>query len=211
MGKISKKISLVAIAIGLVTVTAVAPVSAHVTVKPAEVVTAGYQTFTVNVPNERGVPVTSVKVVMPRGIEGPMPTQQAGWTITLDKEGEKTVTAITWSGNEIPDGMRGEFSFSAKVPDEETAIAWKSYQTYADGMVVSWDRESEGGHGEGDATSGPFSVTKVVSETDADAAVRKAQQEAQSAQASTRMALYSSITAVILGLIAIYLGTRKAK
>lgn len=211
MRKISKKISLVAVAIGLVTVTTFTPASAHVTVKPAEVITAGYQTFTVNVPNERGLPVTAIKVVIPAGIEGAMPTEKAGWTVAIEKEGEKIIKSITWSGSEIPDGMRGEFSFSAKVPDEETAVAWKAYQTYSDGMVVSWDKESEGGHSDGSGTSGPFSVTKVVKETDQDVAIREAKQEAQAAQASTRMALYSSITAVILGLIAIYLGTRKAK
>lgn len=210
MGKISNKVSLVAAAVGLLGLTIAAPASAHVTVKPAEAVTAGYQTFTVNVPNERGLSTTAVKVVIPKDVEGATPTQKAGWTISTEKDG-KRVNSITWAGGEITDGTRDEFTFSAKLPAEETAVQWKAYQTYSDGMIVSWDQESEGGHDDGDATSGPFSVTKVVSETDQDKAIREAQEGAKAAQASTRMALYSSITAVIAALIAVYLGTRKAK
>ncbi len=210
MGKISNRVSLIAIAVAVFSLVAVAPASAHVTVKPAEAVTAGYQTFTVNVPNERGLATTEVKVVIPKNVEGATPTQKAGWIISTEKDG-KRVNSITWAGGEISDGTRDEFTFSAKLPPEETAVQWKAYQTYSDGMIVSWDQESEGGHDDGDATSGPFSVTKVVAETDQNKAIREARQEAQSAQASTRMALYASITAVIVALIALYLGTRKAK
>lgn len=210
MGKIVSNVSLAVAVVGLLVFGIAAPASAHVTVRPAEAVTAGYQTFTVNVPNERELPTTTVRVVIPRNIESATPTQKAGWVIATEKDGDK-VSSITWSGGEIPDGTRDEFTFSAKLPAEETDIQWKAYQTYADGTVVSWDQASEGGHGSGDANKGPFSVTKVVTETEQDKAIREAKQEAQAAQASTRMALYSSITAVIVALIAVYIGTRKAK
>lgn len=217
MGKIVSKLSLIAVSIAVVSAVIAAPASAHVTVKPAEVVTASYQTFTVSVPNERGVATTAVKIIIPDNIEGATPTQKAGWSIEVGKptEGEgkdKKVTSLTWSGGEIADGTRDEFTFSAKTPAEDTAVQWKAYQTYADGMVVSWDKEAEAvAHGAGDGTSGPFSVTVVSAESKQDAAIREAQQAAQAAQGSTRLALYSSIAAVILGLIGIYLGTRKTK
>jgi len=72
-------------------------------------------------------------------------------------------TAITWSGGEIGAGYRDEFTFSAKTPDQPADLQWKAYQTYGDGTTVSWDQQPTSANSEDkdDATTGPFSVTKL--------------------------------------------------
>lgn len=211
MGRITYRLSLIAVSAGLISVAVSIPASAHVTVRPAEAVTAGYQTFTVSVPNEREVSTTGIKVVIPENVLGATPTQKANWSIAIEKQGEgdsSRVSSISWTGGEITEGTRDEFTFSAKVPDTEGDLRWNAYQTYADGVIVSWDQQSEGGHGT-DENKGPFSVTKVVAESSQDAAIKRAEQKAEAAQATTRLAFYAAIAAVGVGLIGVYLGSKK--
>lgn len=227
MQGLKKFMSIMAFA-GVVVLVSGNVASAHVAVKPNEVTTASFQTFTVGVPNERDTPTTKVKLLIPNGLDHVSPTQKTGWSITLDKSGNgetAKVTAITWTaptgivddtlasswGGGIAVGMRDDFTFSAKAPASATELQWKAYQTYADGTVVSWDQaESNDGHG-GDGTSGPFSVTKVVETTAQDEALAKAQQAATDAKTAADWALYSGVAGIILGLAALFFATRKRK
>lgn len=137
---------------------------AHVTVKPATAPAASFETFTVSVPNEKDIPTTEVRLVIPGELNYVTPTQKANWDITTKKNGE-TVTEITWEGS-VGAGFRDELSFSAQVPSKTGTITWKAYQTYADGTVVAWDETKQSdGHG-GDENKGPASITEVT-ETDA--------------------------------------------
>lgn len=157
--------------------------SAHVTVKPGEVKAGAFTTFTVSVPVEKDVPTTTVKLEVPAGLGHVTPTVKSGWVVDVQKEGTgdaATVKAITWSGNQIPAGFRDEFTFSAKTPDQPTELQWKAHQTYADGVVVVWnltetDQPTKADGSPDFSASGPFSVTKVVSETTDDAAVTHVQ------------------------------------
>lgn len=186
---------------------------AHVTVKPSEVVTAGYQTFTVNVPNEKDISTTSVKVVIPESVARVTPTQKAGWQVTTETQGEgetAKTTSVTWAGGAIGKGLRDEFTFSAKVPEKATELQWKAYQTYEDGTVVAWDQEEEkGGHGHGDGNSGPFSVTEVVSETEHEQEVKAAEKAAAEARDLAGLSLMIGIAGLLVGLIAVFFATRK--
>ncbi|MGH7218103.1 MAG: YcnI family protein [Candidatus Microsaccharimonas sp.] len=214
MGKIAEKVSLLGVIIGVAAVALSAPVSAHVTVKPAEVLTAAYQTFTVSVPNERNVSTVGVKILVPENVQSITPTQKSGWSIAIEKDGEgdaAKTTSITWSGGEINDGTRDDFTFSAKTPDAEAELQWKAYQTYADGVVVSWDQKADAGHGSAAGNKGPFSITNVVTMTAQDVAVADAERAGANAQATVRLAFYSAIAAVALGVIALYFATRKEK
>lgn len=186
---------------------------AHVTVKPGEVSTATYQTFTVNVPNEKEIPTVSVKVLIPKGVSSVTPTKKVGWNVSAEKA-DGAVASIAWSGGEIGDGLRDEFSFSAKTPEKTGELKWKAYQTYADGTVVSWDQEeAENGHHGESQTSGPLSVTNVVAETAANAdstGVKTGSDEAiLNAQTVADRALYVAIAAVVVALIAVFFATRK--
>lgn len=208
----SKKLGVLSAIIGLVTVAMSMPVSAHVVVKPSEVTTADFQTFSVSVPNEKDQPVTALKLVIPGGLKYVTPTQKSGWAIEEQKSGTgetATVTAISWTGGSIGVGLRDDFTFSAKTPDTPTQLQWKAYQTYADGTVVAWDQATQSD--EEGSNTGPFSVTQVVNETADQAAVNKAAQSATDAQKTAQWALYIAVAGVILGLVAIALATRTGK
>jgi uncharacterized protein YcnI len=208
-----QKLSVVSVMVGISSLVITSNAFAHVTVKPAEVVSSGFQTFSVNVPNEKDISTVSVRVLIPEGLAYVQPTQKAGWQISVEKEGsglDASVTSITWSGNEVKADFRDEFTFSGQVPDKTTELQWKAYQTYADGSVVAWDKASNGnGHESEDENSGPFSVTNVVARTSADASIQEATQSVVDAQASANNALYVGGAGVAVGLAGIYLGTRK--
>jgi uncharacterized protein YcnI len=197
--------------------------SAHVTVKPAQVGIGAFQTFTVSVPSEKSIATTSVRLVLPEGLEHVSPTVKPGWNIALvhgeavtestesEHESEPVVKEIVWTGGSIPGEYRDEFSFSAKVPATETSLSWKAYQTYKDGSLVSWDlaageqmKENPDG-----SEFGPASITKVVND------LQPAQQQGQmkntdmGKQRKYDDSLFVSMIAVILSVFAIYLASRK--
>lgn len=182
--------------------------AAHVTVTPKEVPTATFQTFTVNVPTEKDIPTTSVKVAIPTGVEHVTPTQKAGWNVAVEEKNEM-ITAITWSGGTIDKGLRDEFTFSAQTPDTQTDLQWKAYQTYADDTVVSWDKaENNGGHDSNKPNEGPLSITKVTEETETTTTTQENNDIASIKQDVTR-ALSVAIMALALSVVSIILVTRK--
>ena len=138
--------------------------SAHVVVKPNEVGVGAFQTFTTSVPNEKEVPVTALRLVIPAGLKEVSPTVKPGWDVTTKKSGD-AVTEIAWNGGSIPSGMRDDFTFSAQAPAKSTTLQWKAYQTYKDGTVVSWDQTPTSGEDDDDGSDkGPYSTTKVVND-----------------------------------------------
>ena len=159
----------------------VSTVFAHVSVKPAQVGVGAFQTFTVGVPNEKGVAATKVRLVIPEGLEHVSPNVKSGWKVDMVHEesvsmaedaaghDEHVVKEIIWTGN-IPSGFREDFYFSAKVPADTTTVVWKAYQTYADGSVVSWEltpemEQPKDEKGNPDYSKfGPASTTKVVND-----------------------------------------------
>lgn len=180
---------------------------AHVTVKPGEVATATYQVFTVSVPNEKNIPTVAVKVEMPAAIASVTPTSKTGWKVTIERDGNDenaVVTAITWSGGEIAVGLRDEFTFSAKTPNEDTELKWKAYQTYSDGTAVSWDKEDEGDNHGKDSNSGPLSVTNVTKDAEAEDS-----SNSNDAKVAADRAMYVAVAGVVLGLVSVFLATRK--
>lgn len=170
--------------------------SAHVVVKPSEVAPAAFQTFTIGVPNEKDIPTTQVKILIPSGVEHVTPTNKPEWQIDTEKEGE-LVRSITWHGGSIESGLRDDFTFSAKVPAQESSLEWKAYQTYSDGTIIAWDQSGESkGHG---GNSGPFSATRVASPIS----------EQDNSQIIAERAMYVSIASIIVSLGAIFFVTRK--
>jgi uncharacterized protein YcnI len=187
-------------------------VFAHVTVKPAEVASASYRTFTVNVPNEKVIPTTSVKLVIPSGVTNVTPTVKAGWQITTEKDGNgeaAAVRSVTWSGGEISDGLRDEFTFSAKTPDSQESLEWKAYQTYSDGTVVAWDKKESEHTGHDEGSAGPLSVTKVLSEVTTSEGAESA--SARYAKTTADRALLFALCGVVIGLISLFAATRRKK
>lgn len=203
---VMKRISLASVLMFVFVGLSVTNASAHVTVKPGEVPTASYQTFTVNVPNEKEIPTTQVRVVVPAGVTSVTPTQKSGWVTETKKDGDM-VTEITWKDGEVGEGLRDEFTFSAKTPADAGKIEWKAYQTYSDGTVVAWDQaETEGSHAHEDENKGPLSVTSVVTEAKTDVANSE---EVANANSKADRAMYIAVAAVVIALIAVFFATRK--
>lgn len=215
--KISKKLAALSIGISALVFGFAGIASAHVTVKPGEVLTGAFQTFTVSVPVEKDLPTTAVKLEIPAGLTHATPTQRSDWTIQAEKEGsgeEAVVKSITWSGNQIGAGFRDDFTFSAKTPENPVELQWKAYQTYGDGSVVAWnvteDKQPKKADGSPDfSKSGPFSVTKVSSESAEDTALTHVHHNAHDAQKAANRALYVGIGGIVLAFAAIFLATRK--
>jgi uncharacterized protein YcnI len=189
----------------------VSPVNAHVTVKPNTANAAAYQVFTVSVPVEKDIPTTQVRIVIPDGLKSVTPNVKPGWQINLAREGEgeaAKVTEITWSGGNIPAGQRDEFLFSTQVPAEEGKLAWKAYQTYEDGSVVSWDQDpskEEHSHGE-ERQEGPWSETQIVKEG---AAIEAAVTEEE--RLVDQMPIVLSVAAILLAGASLWLQSRKKR
>jgi uncharacterized protein YcnI len=172
---------------------------AHVVVKPVETTVGSFDTYTVSVPNEKEIAVTSVRLQIPKGLSYVTPTTKPEWSIDVEKDGD-VVRNITWKDGTIPAGQRQDFTFSAQAPAAAGHMTWKAYQTYADGTVVAWDKAPTNSDIEGE-NSGPFSVTNIKDDTE-EAKV------AVTAAPNTTLALIISIVAVVLSAASLFIRKR---
>jgi uncharacterized protein YcnI len=174
-----------------------------VVVTPAQAGVGASVLFTVSVPNERQAAVSSLKLLIPKGVQDAQPDVTAGWDITTAGSSD-SVAAITWTGT-IPVGRRADFIFKAQVPATAGELDWKAYQTYADGTVVSWDQKPAANAGDDDAAAtGPYSVTKVTDDLGSSATTA---QPAGSGKAA--LALVFGIAALVLSIGGLFLRPRR--
>lgn len=184
-------------------------ISAHVVVQPSQVVAAERTTFAVSVPNEHDTPVVAVRLIIPEGLSSVRPFVKPGWNVEVIKSGDDEdapATEIIWTstGGEVPVDLKDEFLFSAKAPSDPGELQWKAYETYADGMVVSWDQvpsETEGNK--------PYSVTRVLAEPEAATMIVNAERAAKNAKTTANRALFLGSAGVIIGIIGVAAATRK--
>lgn len=217
MKELAQKVSFLLVVVATAILLLGGSASAHVTVKPAEVLTSGFQTFTVGVPNEKEIPTTAVKLDLPEGLMHVSPSVKTGWKIAVEKSGDghdAMVKSITWSGGSIGEGFRDDFTFSAKVPAEPTELRWNAYQTYQDGTVVEWDLSDSEQPTKEDgspdfSTSGPYSTTEIVSETQAQTEASTINQTAENAKSSARLATYVAVASLVVAITAIFYATKK--
>jgi uncharacterized protein YcnI len=191
----------------------VSSVSAHVVVTPSEVGVAKRTDFSVGVPNEKDIPTTQVRLVIPEGLEGVTPYVKPGWTIETKKSGEgeeAKVTEITWKGGSIGEGLRDSFVFRAMAPADPTTLVWKAYQTYSDGTVVSWDQQVSEDMTEEEEMAmtekglGPYSETKVVNDL-----AQSSEKPAETSTTSDKTTMYVAYVALLLGVVALALNLRR--
>ncbi len=112
---------------------------AHVAVRPGEVQPSGFYEFTMSVPNEKNIPTTKVKLLIPNGFTVFNVEQTPGWKWTITRVNGR-ITALTVRGS-LPVGHYRRFSFIASTPETEGTVAWKAFQTYRNGTVVRWTGE----------------------------------------------------------------------
>ncbi|MEF3313863.1 YcnI family protein [Paenibacillus sp. GYB004] len=185
--------------------------NAHVTVLPNETAQNKYEVFTVRVPNEKEIATVKVEVRFPAGVTVSRFEPKAGWKYDLTKDASGKITSVIWTatGEGLGATEFGDFKMSGKVEKDAKDLSWKAYQTYKDNSVVEW----VGAEG----SDKPASVTKVKAAAagadshghDTGAAPAE---EAGSTGSESKLPLYLSIAAVVLGALSLLVSlTRKAK
>lgn len=192
------------IAAVLVTVLVMPAIAfAHVVVTPDHAAVGEHVLFTVSVPNEKTVAMSSLKLTIPSGLTDVQPDVTAGWNITTATDGRDNITSITWTGT-IPVGQRADLSFKAQAPAAAGELDWKATQTYADGSVVHWDQNPAATNDSSNA--GPYSVTKVVNDL-SNNSTNSAPAKNGSSQAT--LALVLSVTALALSISGLFLRRKR--
>jgi uncharacterized protein YcnI len=207
---------------------------AHVTVSPSSLPQGiGDAILTFRVPNESATAaVTELKIQFP--LAHPIvllnPEAGSGWQTNVIKTAlpkpvttddgtfTSTVSEIDWSGSTIPVGQFGEFNVLAQgIPTGTSQLVFKAIQTYSDGTVVSWIEVPDkavpdpqhpaptirlmapGGTGAG---ASPASSTATTASAGATATVSTS----SGTNAESVAALILAGFAVLLGLLAVWLG-----
>lgn len=110
---------------------------AHVGVTPKSSSPAAWETYTIKVPNEKDIPTTGLRLVMPKGGAFHGSSVNKEWNVETVKKDDK-VTEIKWTGGEVPAEQFETFQITVQNPPKPTTLVWKAYQTYEDGSVVAW-------------------------------------------------------------------------
>ncbi|MEO8691729.1 MAG: YcnI family protein [Candidatus Saccharimonas sp.] len=200
-----KRLLMSVVAASIVALTLPTMAFAHVVVTPKQAEVGARTTFTVSVPNERNVAVSSLKLNIPSGLQSVQPNVTAGWDISIVKDNDGNVRSITWSGS-IPAGQRADLVLKAQTPAKASELNWLAYQTYSDGTVVSWDQDLQASTSDSEnSTSGPYSITSVIDDLSAD----KSSDEPADNPSLITLALVFSVAALILSLAGLFIRRRK--
>ena len=112
---------------------------AQVFIQPISTTVSSTQEFNLTISSTTNSSVTTIKLLIPSGVKNITPYVKPGWSINTLTAGD-TVSEIDWAGGEIPSGQADIFTFLAKTPSQPTTLSWKTYITYADGSIISWDQ-----------------------------------------------------------------------
>jgi uncharacterized protein YcnI len=123
---------------------------AHVTVQPREAIAGGFQTFVIQVPNERDdAATTKIEVQFPPVFADVSFQPKPGWNVDIEtvqfdqpieafgEEVTEGVGTVTISGGRIEPDQFETFPFSVG-PLPEGDLEFKAIQTYDSGEVVRW-------------------------------------------------------------------------
>jgi hypothetical protein len=118
------------------------------------------------------------------------------------EEVSEVVGTVAWSGGEVEPGEFMEFGFSARMPEETTALEFPAIQTYDSGEVVRWI-----GPPDSDAPAARVHVLDIgASEEEGQLAVLadlRSEMASAEDQPSTTLPLVLSVVGVGLGGIAL--------
>lgn len=123
---------------------------AHTTVSPGQAAAGGSQTYTVNAPGEKDVPIVGGGVEVPDGFEVTEVPRTPGW------ESEMEDGSLVWKGGKIAGGEEQEFTFVARAPQEPGEYKFSTSDTYEDGSVSEWAGAED--------SESPASFVEVVAE-----------------------------------------------
>jgi uncharacterized protein YcnI len=130
--------------------------AAHATVRTetglTESAAGKSETYRLNVPTEKEISTTQIRLVIPAGVTISRFQVTPGFTRTVTKNADGLVTEVVWKGRVAPMEY-ARFFFQARNPAQAGELVWKVYQTYSDGSVVAWD--------DADPAKGPAGRTTV--------------------------------------------------
>ena len=116
--------------------------AAHATVRTeaglSESAAGKSETYRLNVPVEKELATTEIRLVVPAGVAISRFQVTPGFVRTLLTNADGLVTEVVWKGTVAPMEY-ARFFFQARNPAAPATLVWKVYQTYADGSVVAWD------------------------------------------------------------------------
>ena len=88
---------------------------AHVTLEKTEAATGSYQVATIRIGHGcSGSPTVNLRIEIPEGPESVRPQPKPGWTLAVEKQGER-VSAILWTGR-LEDDQFDQFGVMLKLP-----------------------------------------------------------------------------------------------
>ncbi|MHA0040368.1 DUF1775 domain-containing protein [Deinococcus sp. PEB2-63] len=96
------------------------------------------ETYRLNVPTEKEIATTQIRLVVPAGVVISRFQVTPGFTRTVKRDAAGLVTEVVWKGRVAPMEY-ARFFFQARNPAAAGEVVWKIYQTYSDGSVVAWD------------------------------------------------------------------------
>ena len=115
--------------IALLALLAPLPAYAHVVAAPGEAKAGSYSAIAFRVGHACGAGDTTLKlrVEIPDAVASARPQPKTGWTIEIEKEGDKA-TAITWTGR-LPDDQFDDFAVLMKLPAQAGSLTFPVIQT----------------------------------------------------------------------------------
>jgi uncharacterized protein YcnI len=115
-----------------------AAASAHVTLAEKSASAGSYSVATFRVSHGcSGSPTTALRIEIPAAIAFAHPQPKPGWTLAVDRSGDR-VTAITWSGGDLPSDDFDQFLVMLKLPKDAGPLVFPATQTCEKG-VEQWN------------------------------------------------------------------------
>ena len=117
--------------------------SAHVVVTPSQATAGTFQQYRVLVAAEKDPNTVKLRLEMPSRVKLLLMTQIDGWKYEIEKDENGNAKALVWTATAggTKKGEFADFSFVGMNSKEETEVAWKAVQTYADGTKDEWTGE----------------------------------------------------------------------
>lgn len=148
----------------IVSLAVATPAAAHVEILPTSAAVNEAREFTARVPNERETPTVKVKILFPPSVAVFAFAPSPGWARQELKTRDGRLRGVVYSGGKIGAGEYADFGFLG-TPLREGTAAWKSEQTYADGVTKPWtgppEKDGETAQETGPSAAGAAAATRL--------------------------------------------------
>lgn len=122
---------------------------AHVTLDPAQAPAGGYQVLRFTVGHGCGdtAATTALRVEIDPAFSAARPQPKPGWMVTIDKDADGKVTAVSWRGGPLAPDQFDQFGLLVHAPDTPGPIAFPVVQSCEGGAESQWTEvpEPDGG------------------------------------------------------------------